>query len=77
MANQIFIPEQVKDAIMNHLNDSIVRGLRAYESAYEEEDALTGHLFGLMKVEEQTVVVDNCIIITQRGLSPPCSLSQK
>jgi hypothetical protein len=59
MVRQIFIPRQVKEAIKNHLNESIARGIKGYESAFEDEDVLTGHLFGLMKIEEQTVVIDD------------------
>ncbi len=42
-----------------HLDSSIARGLRGYESAFEDEDVLTGYLFGQMKIEEQNVIVDN------------------
>jgi hypothetical protein len=59
MVRQIYIPQEVKDSIKTHLNDSIARGLRGYESAFEDEDVLTGHLFGLMKIEEQSVIVSN------------------
>ncbi|WPQ63815.1 hypothetical protein SIO70_02945 [Chitinophaga sancti] len=59
MVRPIYIPIQVKDAIQNHLNESITRGLRAYESAFEDEDVLTGHLFGLMKIDEQNVIIDD------------------
>lgn len=59
MVKKIYIPQQVKDSIQRHLNESITKGLKAYESAFEDEDVLTGHLFGLMKIEEQSVVIDS------------------
>jgi len=59
MVRQIYIPKQVKDSIQKHITESIIKGLKAYESAFEDEDVLTGHLFGLMKIEDQSVVIND------------------
>lgn len=57
MVREIYIPREVKDSIKKHLDKSIKKARDGFESAYEEEDTLTGHLFGLMKINQQKVTV--------------------
>lgn len=59
MVRKIYIPREVKDAIKKHLDKSIKKALDGFGSAFEEEDTLTGHLFGLMKINQQKVTVQN------------------
>lgn len=59
MVRRIFIPSQVKKAIKEHLNEAIDKAVKGFASSYEDEDVLTGHLFGLMKIEEQTIEIDD------------------
>lgn len=59
MVRYIFIPEIVKEKIKSHLDNAIEKAIAGFESVYEDEDVLTGYLFGLMKIDEQTVEVDD------------------
>ncbi|MBK8786096.1 MAG: hypothetical protein IPN43_06245 [Chitinophagaceae bacterium] len=59
MVRQIYIPQEVKDDIRKHLDTSINKAVNGFPSSYEDEDVVTGHLFGLMKSDEQSVVVKN------------------
>lgn len=59
MVRYIYIPQQVKDDIKNHLDKAIEKAIKGYASAYEDEDVLTGHLFGLMKSDEHVVSIDD------------------
>lgn len=59
MVRYIYLPQQVKDAIKKHLDHAIEKAIKGFPSAYEDEDVLTGHLFGLMKIDEQVVEIDD------------------
>ncbi|MGL2965897.1 hypothetical protein [Flavobacterium sp. XGLA_31] len=59
MVGKIYIPEEVKKSIREHLEASINRAVKGFSSAYEDEDVMTGHLFGLMKIDEQNVEVQD------------------
>jgi hypothetical protein len=44
MAQPIYIPSHVKEAIVRHVDKAISKAVAAYGSAAEDEDALTGQL---------------------------------
>lgn len=52
MAQPIYIPDHVKQVILNHISEAVSKAVVAYPSAAEDEDALTGQLgFALRKRE--------------------------
>lgn len=59
MVRKIYIPEEVRKNIASHLNDAIDRAVLGFESVFEDEDVVTGYLFGQMKIGPQSVVIDN------------------
>lgn len=59
MVREIYIPQEVKDDIKKHLDKSINIALEGFGSAYEEEDTLTGQLFGLLKCNQKKVIVND------------------
>jgi hypothetical protein len=55
MAGTVFLPPQVREAIRQHIADSLGKAQAGYWSAYEDEDVLTGQLGGLLRISNQTV----------------------
>lgn len=60
MPRKIYIPDEVKESIFDHLKTAIDNAAEAYENASEEEDTLTGQLgFSLnCKVKKVNVKAD-------------------
>lgn len=57
MARRLYIPEQVLDAISEHISSSVERAVQGFWSANEDEDTLTGHLGACLKIGTRTVIV--------------------
>lgn len=53
------IPEEVKIKIRQHLSESYLNAIDGYDSASEEEDALTGDLGASLRIKNQKVIVDS------------------
>lgn len=53
MAQPIYIPGHVKQAIVQHIDKAISKAVAAYGSAAEEEDALTGQLGFALRTSER------------------------
>lgn len=56
---RIFIPEEVKLRIRNHLSTQYAKALDGYYSANEDEDTLTGDLFSSLRIKNQEVTVQD------------------
>ena len=59
MVRTIYMPQEVKEKIKSHLDSSIEKVISGFGSAFEEEDTLTGFLFGCLKIDTQTVEVND------------------
>jgi hypothetical protein len=59
MREPIYIPEEVKESIAAHVQISVERAREGFLSAAEDEDALTGHLGGVLRTGLRTVRVAN------------------
>lgn len=57
MPRRLYIPFKVKEDISNHLHLTIAKAVDGYVSACEDEDAMTGHLGGLLRIKNKKVVV--------------------
>jgi hypothetical protein len=57
MAIKLYIPDEVRDAIAAHIENAVERACDGFESAEADEDTLTGHLGGLLRIRQQTVNV--------------------
>lgn len=53
----LYLPYEVRESIRTHFTHACERALDAFDSASEEEDTLTGHFFGLLKIKNQYVEV--------------------
>lgn len=62
MRRQIYLPTQVKDSIREHLSEACQAAVETYDSAAEDEDTLTGHLFSKLEVAKRSVLVQNAEI---------------
>jgi hypothetical protein len=58
MRERIFIPDEVKSDIAKHMEKAITAAVDGFYSACEDEDSLTGHLGGLLRIGNQNVKVD-------------------
>jgi hypothetical protein len=56
MVRRLYIPEEVKAAIQAHISESIARAIDGYDSASEEEDTLTGYLFGVLTISSKQYI---------------------
>lgn len=56
MPKSLFFPPPVRAAIAEHIKESVGKAEDGYLSAHEDEDALTGHLGGSLRISNQTVV---------------------
>jgi hypothetical protein len=57
MAGKLYIPDEVKEAIAAHIEKAVERARDGFASAEEDEDTLTGHLGGLLRIRQQVVNV--------------------
>ena len=57
MVRNIGIPDPVKKTIREHIDKSVARAISGFASSFEDEDVLTGMLFGLLKIGTQKVDV--------------------
>src|SRR4051812_40498839 len=57
MKRPLYLPNEVKVDIQKHLDAAIKRAVDGYESAAEDEDVMTGHLGGLLRIGPQRVHV--------------------
>jgi hypothetical protein len=54
---QLYLPEAVKESIRAHLDDSIERSVAGVDSAWEDEDSITGHWGGKLQSGPRVVNV--------------------
>jgi len=59
MRRKINIPSEVRESIFEHFREAINKAVEAYESANEEEDALTGQLGICLKCTSKSVMVNS------------------
>jgi len=59
MPRPLYIPPEVKKAIVSHLRDAVPRAVQGFYSASADEDTLTGHLGALLKAGPRIVRVYN------------------
>jgi hypothetical protein len=57
MRRRLYIPEEVKESIIKHFTASLRKAVEGFYSAYEDEDSMTGHLGGLLRIRNQRVSV--------------------
>lgn len=57
MRGNLFVPDEVKSEIFEHVEKSTKEALDGYYSACEDEDTLTGHLFGRLRSGKRNVNV--------------------
>lgn len=57
MRRRLYIPDEVRQAIREHLEAAVNRAVSGYLSAHEDEDTLTGHLGGSLRSGTQRVFV--------------------
>ncbi len=57
MRRRLFIPQQVKESISNHLRLAVAKAVDGYVSACEDEDTMTGHLGALLRIKNKRVTV--------------------
>ncbi|WP_145980719.1 hypothetical protein [Magnetospirillum sp. ME-1] len=59
MRHNMYIPEAVRIDIAERLTEAINATVEEFESAWEDEDVVTGHLGGQMTTRRRKVMVDN------------------
>jgi hypothetical protein len=59
MPGRLYLPDEVRSAIGNHLRQAIDATIEDYLSASENEDTLVGHFGGKAQIRNQKVMVDN------------------
>lgn len=57
MRRKIYIPDEVRESIQDHVAKSVESAQDGYLSANEDEDTMTGHLGALLKIKKQRVSV--------------------
>jgi hypothetical protein len=57
MRQPLFIPPEVKAAIVRHLRRATAKAVAGFHSAAEDEDTLTGHFGAMLKTAEHSVLV--------------------
>ena len=62
MRRRIYIPEEVKQSIREHISTAIKSALEGYSSAVEDEDTMTGHLCSKLQVGTRRVLVSEAQI---------------
>lgn len=58
MPRKLYMPAEVKEAISDHINNSVENAKDGYLSANEDEDTLTGHLGASLRIKNQKVKVE-------------------